>query len=211
MKPDYEEWSSIALLDLQLPQDGDSRSAGEQVFFYTDLPKRLEDLKGSLSFDTGEAGLFLSRDVARAYAPVVEFFFFEFAAGNPQFINDVLGHAPEVCMEEGGADLITTHPIREFEVAGEKLSLRHLEFERPGAAGRYHVFRTTWLPEGSFYETYIDGREQRKQRIAGALKGNPRPPARTLLAGMRNFTSPREAREAFEGLLLDHLEMKKSK
>ncbi|MDF1659580.1 MAG: hypothetical protein P1U58_18325, partial [Verrucomicrobiales bacterium] len=64
---------------------------------------------------------------------------------------------------------------------------------------------TTWLPEGSFYETYADGREQRRQRIIGALKGNPRPPARTLLAGFRNFASREQAARVFDELLVKRL------
>jgi hypothetical protein len=209
LKPEYSEWVNTPLLSLALPDDGASVIALEKPFQFTNLPERLTELESQLSFSSGEAGMFRRDDVARAHAPTIEFFFFEFEPGNPNFINDVLGHAPEVCMEAGGAVLVATHPDREIEIEGQTLVVRQLEFERPASAGRFHVFRTTWLPEGSFYETYSDGREQRRQRILGALKGNPRPPARTLLAGLRNFASREEAARIFDELFVNRLELKR--
>jgi len=208
LKPDYSGWEETPLLQLQLPDDGGEVAVLGHSFHFRDLPERLTELESQLSFTSGEAGFFSRKDLARVHAPAVEFFFFEFEPGSPNFINDVLGHAPEVCMEAGGAVLVATHPTREVVIAGQPLTIRQLEFERPSSSGRFHVFRTTWLPEGSFYETYADGKEQRLQRIRGALKGNPRPPARTLLAGMRNFASREEASRVFDELLVRRLALK---
>lgn len=205
LKPEDTEWADTALLRLELPADGDTVSALEKPFHFRDLPERLTELESQLSFTSGEAGMFSRQDLARVHAPAIEFFFFEFEPGNPNFINDVLGHAPEVCMEAGGAVLVATHPHRRINIEGQEIVVRQLEFERPASSGRFHVFRTTWLPEGSFYETYADGREQRRQRIIGALKGNPRPPARTLLAGFRNFASREQAARVFDELLVKRL------
>ncbi|MEM9016643.1 MAG: hypothetical protein AAGC68_06490 [Verrucomicrobiota bacterium] len=165
-------------------------------------------MSGQLSFSTGLCGLFAPRSAPlSSTTPTIEFFCFEYEAGNPHFIDDVLGHAPEVCMSASGATLENIHPNRVFQIGEQTTSIRVLEFTPALSEQPIWVFRLTWLPADSPYQPSSDGAALRKERILGALLGNPRPPATVVLAGARNFPDEASAWEAFRSLVLSRLEL----
>lgn len=205
LQPDDSRWDSSALLQLDLPDATETPELRSIPYRFLDQSERLTPLSGQLSFSGGKCGLFVPEGPVHPGSATVELFFFEYDAGNPLFIEDVLGHAPEVCMKASGASLIRTHPDRTVPVGNRALAVRILEFATPTSGNPLWIFRLTWLPEDTPYREIQNAAMMRRERILGGLSGNPRPPARVLLAGARNFASEEEAWTAFATLIGDRL------
>lgn len=202
LRPDDSRWDTARRLELAVAGRTETLPAGAADYHFIDQPERLAGIADQLSFSGGTCGLFapagqpLHPDTA-----TVELFYFEYEAGNPLFFEDVLGHAPEVCMKASGAILKRVHPVRELSVGGQVLPVRVLEFETPLRSSPLWVYRITWLPPDSPYEAVKDRAMLRRERLRGGLLGNPRPPARVILAGVRNFETEDSAWEAFHSLV----------
>lgn len=202
LRPDHSQWESSKRLHIAVAQQNEPVPVGAMDYHFLNQPERLTEISSQLSFSDGICGLFApTGQPVHSDTATVELFYFEYKAGNPLFIEDVLGHAPEVCMKASGAILKEIHPERELTIEDQTLSVRVLEFETPLGNSPLWVFRITWLPEDSTYQAAEDAAMLRKERILGSMLGNPRPPARVILAGARNFGSEQSAWEAFDHLI----------
>jgi len=208
-RPDTKRWASVPLLALELEPalfageaTGGNGIAG-QGYRYLDQPERLGGAVEQLSFARGVCGVFhpLEENSRRA----LDFFYFEYEAGNPRFIHDVFGHAPEVCMRAIGATLQRQHPSRSIEADGSAAIVRVLEFRSPVAAGPLWVFHLTWLPEDAPFQASESASDLRREKLLSGLFGNPNPPARILLAGAVGYESLEEAWASFETQLVSRL------
>lgn len=207
--PNESEWENARLLQLSLVELAQPQSVHDSSFRFLHQAERLMEIEDQLSFSDGICGIFAPEQMPLdSSTPTLELFYFEFEAGNPLFFDDVLGHAPEVCMKASGAELIQIHPERELPVEDQQLQVRVLEFKTPIHPAPLWVYRITWLPQGSRFEPVMDGAMMRRERIRGGLLGNPRPPARTILAGARNFENEASAWEAFQSLVGERLSLR---
>ncbi len=222
LKPEQSQWDSVAVLELNIPDlaiisesgsvnlpDGGGSSHGvETQFRFHNQPERLESANQQLSFAGGTCGVFLPNDNPTLSTPALELFYFEYDAGNPRFIHDVFGHAPEVCMKAIGAELRANHPSRIISVGDSSIPVRVIEFETPSLPSPLWVFKLTWVPEEAPYQPDDSASSLRREKILAGVLGNPRPPARVILVGARNFDSVDAAWRAYQAIVVDHLSLK---
>lgn len=200
--PEKSRWASSELLRLEGEWEKEGSRSGYRLIAQ---PDRLEAVESQLTFSFGYCGVFVPDTGVGGRSPSLDFFYFEYEPGNPRFIHDVFGHAPEVCMKATGARLVATHPSREIEVDGKRFGVRVLEFQSPVADETLWVFKLTWLPEAAPYQAADTMTTQRREKVLAALFRNPRPPARVLLAGARYYESLEAAWASFETLLVSRL------
>ena len=162
---------------------------------------RLEEASEQLSFASGLYGNFVSPENS------MDFFFLRYEPGNPRFIEDIFGHAPDVCMRSTGATLRREHPQRTLSMNGSALPVRIFEFELPHTTKPLWVFRMTWIPEQSFYSRNQISDRSRLTKLAAGFRADSRPPARILLAAGRNFPELDESWTAFRELIGSHLSL----
>lgn len=202
LKPEKARWDSSELLMLDSSEEGLQPAGGYRLIEQGD---RLEAVESQLSYSDGFCGVFVPETATGNSSRSLDFFYFEYEPGNPRFIHDVFGHAPEVCMKATGATLVGTHPSREIEVDGNAFVVRVLEFNSPVGDQTLWIFKLTWLPEDSPYQATDENSSRRREKVLAALFGDPRPPARILLAGARNYESLDHAWASFEALLVSRL------
>ncbi|MEM7601849.1 MAG: hypothetical protein AAF357_10595 [Verrucomicrobiota bacterium] len=202
LRPEKSRWESSELLALNASEDSTLPAVGYRLVEQAD---RLEAVESQLSYSDGFCGVFVPEAGVGGAARSLDFFYFEYEPGNPRFIHDVFGHAPEVCMKATGATLVGTHPSREIEVDGDSFVVRVLEFKSPVADQTLWIFKLTWLPEAAPYKATDELTTRRREKVLAALFGDPRPPARVLLAGARNYENLDAAWASFEKLLVTRL------
>jgi hypothetical protein len=197
-RPDTKRWTGVPLLALDLgPAEGGGHRLVEQ-------PERVAAVESQLSFAAGRCGVFLplaEGETGRG----LDFYYFEYEAGNPRFIYDVFGHAPEVCMRAIGASLHANHGQREVVVGGQPIAVRVLEFRSPVSAGPLWVMQMQWLPPEAPFQAGGSASSMRREKILSGLFGNPNPPARVLLAGASGYPTLEEAWADYERLLVSRL------
>ncbi len=208
-------WKSTPTLQLTIPEipasvvtSHASTNPVEVVYRFHEQPDRLTGaVEDQLAFSHGLCGAFLPQGNLTSKTPILELFYLEYAAGNPRFIHDVYGHAPEVCMRATGAILQGSHPDRGIEVDGVSLPVRVIEFKTPQAFEPLWMFKLTWVPEEAPYQP--DGIESslRREKIQAGLSSSPRPPARVILVGARNFPDVDSAWKAYHRLVVESLSM----
>ena len=198
--PEKRRWAKepVLNLDLSAVAEGGSHSFLEQ-------PERLEGVNSQLSFTSGKCGVFMPREKSVDGSGSIDFFYLEYEPGNPRFIHDVFGHAPEVCLRATGATLKQEHPSRTITVGGRALKVLVLEFTSPILSTPLWVFRLTWLPEGTPYDPYKAAYTMRKEKLLSGIFGTPKPPARVLLAGASGYESLEDAWREYEALLVSRL------
>ncbi len=201
--PERRRWANEPVLSLDLSAD-----IAEGNHRYLDQPERLEGVNSQLSFTFGKCGVFLPRETSSDGRGTLDFFYLEYEPGNPRFIHDVFGHAPEVCLRATGATLKQEHPSRTIEVAGRSLKVLVLEFNSPVLSTPLWVFRLTWLPEGTPYDPYKAAYTLRREKLLSGIFGTPKPPARVLLAGASGYQSLEDAWREYEALLVSRLELR---
>jgi hypothetical protein len=69
------------------------------------------------------------------------------------------------------------------------------------------VFRFTWLPDGLSYDPYNPVYLQRREKFFIGVLGDPKPPARVLLAGGIGYETLDEAWASYERLLVSRLKL----
>lgn len=200
--PEKRRWAREPVLTLDLSSEPDG---GSHTFL--DQPERLDGVTSQLSFSSGKCGVFLPREKAAGRGGSLDFFYLEYDPGNPRFIHDVFGHAPEVCLRATGATLRQEHPSRSIEVAGRSLKVLVLEFSSPVLSTPLWVFRLTWLPEGTPYDPYKAAYTMRQEKFLSGVFGTPKPPARVLLAGASAYESLDDAWREYEVLLVRRLKL----
>ncbi|HQW28158.1 MAG: hypothetical protein KA152_08130 [Verrucomicrobiales bacterium] len=209
--PEKSRWAETPVLTLDLPYDAArSDATGGQVsgnFHYLDQPERLQGAVEQLSFSSGRCGVFRPDETGDHSQRSLDFFFLEYAPGNPRFIHDVFGHAPEVCMRATGATLKKEHPSRHIEVAGRSLKVLVLEFVSPVSSSPLWVFRLTWLPEEAPFDPYDSANVLRERKLLSGIFGSPKPPARVLLAGAMGYENLEAAWESYGRLLVSRLKL----
>ena len=208
-----ERWENAPRLTLSLPSaampvsliNAESSEDRQIVYRFQEAPERLEGGAEQLAFTEGLCGSFIPGGELTNQSPLIDLFYFEYAPGNSRFIHDVYGHAPEVCMRSMGATLKRAHPDRFAEVESHKIPVRVLEFATPQSNSPLWVFKLTWVPEDAPYQP--DGVETslRKEKIQAGLLANPRPPARVILVGARNYPDEPSAWKAFSDLIVTNL------
>lgn len=208
-------WKETPRLNLYLPDspvsvrigNSDKEEEIEISYRFHEAPERLKEGADQLAFTKGLCGSFIPGGELSNRSPLIDLFYFEYAPGNSRFIHDVYGHAPEVCMQSMGATLRRTHPDRRIEVGGCSIPVRVLEFTTPQINSPLWVFKLTWVPEEAPYQPEGIETSLRKEKIQAGLLANPRPPARVVLMGARNFPDETSAWRAFSGLIGNHLSM----
>lgn len=217
LSPEKEAWADQALLELDIAAlnspasqphptaDLTGGSDRSSAFVFHERPEGLTGAVEQLSFSQGLCGIFIPEDGVRQNDPALELFYFEYGPGNPRFIHDVFGHAPEVCMKASGAILKESHGTREIEVEGKPISVRVLEFSSPASDRPLWIFKLTWLPENAPIQPSDSASSLRREKILTGVFRNPRPPARVILGGGRNFESLEKAWVAFEELVAARL------
>lgn len=203
MLPDTKRWAEVPLLTLVLAPEEERTPDGR--YRHVDQPERLGGAVEQLSFSRGQCGAFYPLVEEIGSAKALDFFYFEYEPGNPRFIHDVFGHAPEVCMRAIGAVLQREHETREIVVSGKPVPVRVLEFASPVASGPLWVFQMIWLPPEAPFQPDDKASTLRREKLLSGLLGNPNPPARVLLAGSRGFESLDSAWEEYERLLVSRL------
>ncbi len=201
--PEKKRWAAEPVLTLDL--DEANRESGGYRF--VDQPDRLGGAVEQLTFSKGQCGVFLPAGQTGGGGPSLDFFYFEYEPGNSRFLHDVFGHAPEVCMRSTGAALKEEHPEREIVVEGRTMPVKVLEFVSPVSTSPLWFFRFTWLPESAPFKPYESTYTMREEKVKTGLFGNPKPPARVLLAGAMGYGSLDEAWSAYEKLLVSHLKI----
>jgi len=201
--PEKRRWAKEPVLALDLPENLKDAKAGYELL---EQPERLGGAVEQLAFAKGRCGVFLplAREGKRR---TMEFFYFEYAPGNPRFIHDVFGHVPEACMSATGAVLKQEHPARSVTVGGRSHKVLVLEFVSPLSAQPMWIFRLTWLPEDVPYDPYEMSYMVRSKKFLIGLTGQPKPPARILLAGGSGYDSLDEAWASYERLLVGRLKL----
>lgn len=200
------QWQGEPVLALQLPLAIDSQGDG-QPYRYTEQPERLGGAVEQLSFANGRCGVFELPGTVEKPPKHLDFFFLEYDPGNPRFIHDVFGHAPEACMRSTGAELKEQHPSRHISLGDRSMEVRVLEFRSPISSDPLWVFQFTWLPPDTPFDPYETAYTMREHKFAFALLGRPKPPARVLLAGALGYDSLEEAWSSYEELLVSRLRL----
>ncbi|MDF1824398.1 MAG: hypothetical protein P1U68_07135 [Verrucomicrobiales bacterium] len=205
--PEKQRWASTPVLKLDVPAEMIEESTSDaglkaEGYRYASQPERLEGAVEQLSFSEGACGVFIGADRA---GKSMDFFYLEYEAGNPSYIDDIFGHAPEVCMSATGAKLRQKHPSRTIQVGDFSNKVDVLEFESPLNASTLWVFKLTWLPEDAPLKPSSGGGVTRRDKIRAGFSLKPRPPARILLAGARNYEGLDSAWAGFEELLVSRL------
>jgi hypothetical protein len=201
--PEKLHWSKEPVLTLELPEPQN----GDDPYAFLDQPERLEGVVGQLSFAEGRCGVFLPKAHGNHPKQALDFFYFEYDPGNSRFIHDVFGHAPEICMRATGAVLKQEHPARYITIGGRSMKVLVLEFISPVSTLPMWVFRFTWLPEGLTYDPYNPVYLQRREKFFIGVLGDPKPPARVLLAGGIGYETLDEAWASYERLLVRRLKI----
>ncbi len=202
--PDKKRWASEPVLTLDL-----SETSGTGTYQFLNQPERLQGAVDQLSFSEGTCGVFHTRDSVTVGQRSLDFFYLEYDPGNPRFIHDIFGHAPEVCMRSTGATFKSEHPSRAITINGRSIKVLVLEFVSPVSSGPFWIFRMTWLPEGVPYEPYESAAQlRREQKLISGILGSPKPPARVLLAGALGYDSLDAAWSSYEQLLVSRLRMR---
>lgn len=201
--PEKKRWAAEPVLTLDL--DEANRESGGYRF--VDQPDRLGGAVEQLTFSKGQCGVFLPAGQTGGGGPSLDFFYFEYEPGNSRFLHDVFGHAPEVCMRSTGAALKQEHPERTIVVEGRSMPVKVLEFVSPVSTSPLWFFRFTWLPENAPFKPYDTTYMMREAKVKTGLFGNPKPPARVLLAGAMGYESLDAAWSAYNRLLVDHLKI----
>jgi hypothetical protein len=199
--PEKLQWAKEPVLTLDLPEGND----GGGPYTFIEQPERLGGAVEQLSYAEGRCGVFVPRADGKNPTRALDFFYFEYDPGNSRFIHDVFGHVPEACMSASGAVLKQEHPARSITVAGRSLKVLVLEFVSPVSSQPMWVFRLTWLPEGTPYDPYQIAYLMRQEKFLIGLLGQPKPPARVLLAGGIGYKTLDEAWESYERLLVSRL------
>jgi len=210
-QPDRKRWAEVAVLDLRLENGTENPVGSAQPegggYRFVDQPERLDSVVEQLSYSEGRCGAFFGLDEAAKTNRALDFFYFEYEPGNPRFIHDVFGHAPEVCMRAIGATLQRQHGDRSVRVDGESIPVRILEFHSPVTSGPLWVMQMIWLPKEAPFQPDDKASTLRREKILSGLFGNPNPPARVLLAGARGYASLDEAWSSYERLLVSRLKI----
>jgi hypothetical protein len=201
--PETLRWTKEPVLSLDLPETLRDPQSGYE---FLDQPERLKGVVEQLAFAKGRCGVFLPL-VREGKRRTMEFFYFEYAPGNPRFIHDVFGHLPEVCMSATGAVLKQEHPSRSITVGGRSHKVLVLEFVSPLSTQPMWIFRMTWLPEGVPYDPYEMSYLLRSEKFLIGLTARPKPPARILLAGATGYETLDEAWASYERLLVSRLKI----
>ncbi|MAS96528.1 MAG: hypothetical protein CMO55_25345 [Verrucomicrobiales bacterium] len=206
-------WSETPRLAIRLTEVAPSHAthrkenSSPELFSFVPQPDRLTGSIEQLSYSKAVCGMFLKSETLTAASPAIDLFYFEYETGNPRFIHDVFGHAPEVCMRSSGAQLRQTHPPRNITVSGQSIPVRVLEFESPLLSDSLWVFRITWLPPDAPYQSTDSASSLRREKLLAAFYRNPRPPARVVLSGAMNFESLESAWSTFESVIGSRLEI----
>jgi len=203
--PEKPRWASTPVMKLAVPSNGDKENSGGSLrksgkYQYTSQPERLKGAVEQLSFSDGTCGIF---DSGGRSGRSIDFFYLEYEAGNPSYIDDIFGHAPEVCMSAAGAKLRQKHPERTIQVGDYPSQVDVLEFEVPITGATLWIFKLTWVPDDAPLKP--GSGVLRKDKILAGFLLKARPPARLLLAGARNYEDLDAAWEAFEVLIGDRL------
>ncbi|MBL9156731.1 MAG: hypothetical protein JNJ70_04645 [Verrucomicrobiales bacterium] len=201
--PEKLHWANEPVLRLDLPE----AENGEDPYAFVEQPARVKEVEGMLAFAEGRCGVFVPKAHGANPKRALDFFYFEYDPGNPRFIHDVFGHAPEICMRATGAILKQEHPSRSITIAGRSMKVLVLEFISPVSSQPLWVFRFTWLPEGLSYDPYNPAYQQRREKFIIGLLGQPKPPARVLLAAGIGYETLNEAWASYERLLVSRLKM----
>ncbi len=203
--PEKRRWAKAPVLDLALPTAETTPASGRDVF--VEQPERLGGAVQQLAYADARCGTFFPAMSDNSGGARLEFFYFEYDAGNSRFVHDVFGHVPEVCMSASGAVLKATHPSRSIEIAGRSHEVLVLEFVSPLSSQPMWVFRFTWLPEGVPYHPYDTSYLMREAKFLIGLLGKPKPPARVLLAGAIGYDDLESAWAEYERMLVSRLRM----
>lgn len=201
--PEKLHWAQEPVLKLELPEPEN----GNDPYALVEQPERLEGVTAQLSFAVGRCGVFVPKAHGNAPKRAMDFFYFEYEPGNSRFIHDVFGHAPEACMKATGAVLKQEHPSRFITIGGRSMKVLVLEFISPVSVEPMWVFRFTWLPDGVDYEPYDPVYVQRREKFLIGVLGDPKPPARILLAGGIGYKTLDEAWASYERLLVSRLKL----
>ena len=110
-------------------------------------------------------------------------------------------------MRSTGAALKQEHPERTIVVEGRSMPVKVLEFVSPVSTSPLWFFRFSWLPENAPFKPYDTSYMMREAKVKTGLFGNPKPPARVLLAGAMGYESLDAAWSAYNRLLVDHLKI----
>lgn len=203
--PEKRRWASAPVLALELPPDAPTPTPGQDGFVAQ--PEKLGGSVQQLAYADARCGTFFPARAPGETSARLEFFYFEYDAGNPRFVHDVFGHLPEVCMNASGAVLKATHPSRQIEIDGRSHEVLVLEFVSPLSSQPMWVFRFTWLPEGVPYDPYDISYLKRDAKFLIGILGKPKPPARVLLAGAIGYDSIDEAWGEYERMLVSRLSL----
>ena len=201
--PERLHWASEPVLTLDLPEPQN----GNDPYAFVEQPERLDGVESQLSFAEGRCGVFVPKAHGNHPKRALDFFYFEYDPGNSRFIHDVFGHAPEICMRTTGAVLKQEHPARHITIGGRSMKVLVLEFISPVSTLPMWVFRFTWLPEGLAYDSYNPVYLQRREKFLIGILGDPKPPARVLLAGGIGYETLEEAWASYERLLVSRLKI----
>lgn len=201
--PEKLHWAQEPVLKLELPEPEN----GNDPYALVEQPERLGGAVQQLSYAEGRCGVFVPKADGKNPKRVMDFFYFEYEPGNPRFIHDVFGHVPEACMSASGAVLKQEHPSRFITIGGRSMKVLVLEFVSPLSPQPMWVFRFTWLPEGTPYDPYQIGYLMRQEKFLIGVLGQPKPPARVLLAGGIGYQTLDEAWASYERLLVSRLKL----
>jgi hypothetical protein len=201
--PERLHWAGEPVLKLELPEPQN----GDDPYAFVEQSERLAGVEGQLSFAEGRCGVFVPKAHGENPKRALDFFYFEYDPGNSRFIHDVFGHAPEICMKATGAVLKQEHPPRYITIGGRSMKVLVLEFISPVSTLPMWVFRFTWLPEGLSYDPYNPVYLQRREKFFIGVLGDPKPPARVLLAGGIGYETLDEAWASYERLLVSRLKL----
>lgn len=202
--PEKMRWAHEPVLTLDLGEPGGDEGHG---YRFIEQPERLGGAVEQLSYSKGVCGVFVPGADGASPQRALDFFYFEYEPGNSRFIHDVFGHVPEACMSATGAVLKEEHPSRTITVGGRSLKVLVLEFVSPVSSQPMWVFRLTWLPPDTPYDPYQIAYLMRQEKFLIGVLGQPKPPARVLLAGAIGYKNLEEAWASYERLLVSRMKI----
>ena len=164
-------------------------------YHYGEYPKSVED---ALGFSYGYR--FFHPISNSAY---IEVYYYGYEEDNKLSSVSSYGHAPTICMEASGANLIEEYPPTIIETAGLRIPVRHYLFELPRTGQKLNVFWTIW--ENRNMNIAPETLQQLTATAAWVqLRQGRRDFSRkVLLTSIAGINDPQAARRQMEQLLRD--------